>query len=303
MDDSRKKELITLLVPLIESLAHERKLRVLSHFDISSHGSLTKKLEDASDESLLALAESLDIFDLDPTEFMHIESPAANPLLVFASHLHLHQAFVGAVEEYLKKYGVELFVAHKSITPDAIWRQVIVEKLDAAHAGVAFLHSSFGKSDWCSQEVGWLMGRHVRVISLFFSEAPEAFLGERQAIPATNMSVEQVGEAIMDFLTSIDEIRSNLIDSLLNALNVSTTFAQTELIWLRLRGMVNLTVGQCAVLMDALETNSQVYGPRNWAEGRTYREIICDFLESQPGFVGVENRVSYFRANRMDDGF
>jgi hypothetical protein len=43
------------------------------------------------------------------------------PLKVFASHLAAHRGAVSTYSAEFQKYGIELFVAHDSIEPDAVW--------------------------------------------------------------------------------------------------------------------------------------------------------------------------------------
>lgn len=298
MEENRKAQLVSAAIPQIEKLDEFQRDSTLRKFGINSRGVLLEEIDQASDESLLALAEALNLFEPELSEFIFIGSPAENPLLVFASHIHEHQAFVGQVASYLTQYGVELFVAHISISPNSVWRNVIVQKLDISHAGVAFLHSGFKASDWCSQEVGWLLGRHIPITSFYFDEAPLAFLGELQANTATVLTPTEVGVLILEFIKSKTELNSKLIDSLVSALNNSKTYAQTGMIWDQLKLMNNLSVEQCSKLMDALESNTQVYEPHDW-NGGTYRAHICNYLKRQTGYFGVENRVAYFRANRM----
>ncbi len=298
MDVDRKAQLIAAAMPLISNLDEFQRATTLRRFDIYSHGVLIDELGQASDESLLALAEALNLFEPELSDFIFIGSSAENPLLIFASHIHEHQAFVGQVASHLAQFGIELFVAHISIEPNSDWRDVIIQKLDACHAGVVFLHAGFSGRDWCAQEIGWLLGRHAPVTSLHFGEDPQAFLGQWQANTAANLSPTLVAQIILEFVKSKVELNSNLICSLVTALNKSMSYAQTELIWDQLKGLNNLSVGQCSRLMEALENNSQVYEPVD-RKGGTYRGHICDFLDRQVCSYVVENRVAYFRTRRM----
>lgn len=299
MDEDRKARLISAANPLIEKLDEYQRSATLRKFGIYSHGALFEELNRSSDESLLALAEVFNLFEPTPSEFTFVGSPTGEPLLVFGSHIHQHQFFVGQVAEYLAQYGIELFVAHISIEPNSDWRNVIIQKLDTSHVGVAFLHPDFGGRDWCAQEIGWLLGRQVPVTSLHFGEDPKAFLGQWQANAAISLSALEVGLIILNFIKSKPELNSNLIDSLVSALNNSRTYSQTILIWDQLKGLDNLSVTQCSRLMDALEDNNQVYEPHDW-HGGTYRAHICNYLEAQPASFGVANRLAYFRLKRLD---
>lgn len=61
----------------------------------------------------------------------------------------------------------------------------------------------FSKSFWTQQEVGFALGRGVKVISFKMGENPTGFISKHQALPRRNRTAEQIAEEI-DRLLSED---------------------------------------------------------------------------------------------------
>jgi hypothetical protein len=93
-------------------------------------------------------------------------------LRLFMSHLAIHQAEVGKIADRLALYGVDGFMAHTSIEPSAEWQDVIESALRSCDAMAVFLQSGFHESDWCDQEVGFVMARRVPVLPLRYDLNP-----------------------------------------------------------------------------------------------------------------------------------
>lgn len=206
------------------------------------------------------------------------------PLFLFASHLVSQKALVGDVREHLEEWGIRLFVAHDSIEPDQEWHSEIEHALRTSDAGVVFLFPKFIESRWCDQEVGWLLGREVPCYALKFQgEDPYGPLGKKQAFTVKNeMTAAQVGDAILDWLTTKPVLASRLNASLVEALKSSWSFNRTDRVWERLHSATDLRAAEVAGLLTAIRDNDQVYKARN-VEG-PYAELIFKLAVAQPGF-------------------
>lgn len=209
------------------------------------------------------------------------------PLKVFASHLAAHRGVVSTYAAEFQKYGIELFVAHDSIEPDAVWADEIVQSLRTAHCGIVFLHDGFNASGWCDQEVGWLLGRGIPVPVLKFgATAPYGPLGFKQAINVAGRYHEPVVEETLNVLRNSPAIAPNLIESLVVGLERSPNFHTTDLIWMQLRAYRELTTEQTERVLQAAAGNSQVRNAScpGDAMGRTYPVILQEFVESQASY-------------------
>jgi len=215
-------------------------------------------------------------------------SDAATPLVVFASHLAAHKAFVAEVGDELKAWGIKLFVAHVSIEPDSEWELEIRRMLRSSDAGVVFLHPKILESHWCDQEVGWLLGRGVPCLPLKFEGTdPYGFLGKRQAQTMQHdVTSEGVASVVVAWLAMKQELAQRFFSSLIDALGDSPTYRRTDLIWDYLRAASNLDDSQVERLLAALRDNDQVHNANGREAGVTvpYVNLILDLARKQPGY-------------------
>jgi hypothetical protein len=103
-------------------------------------------------------------------------------LHLFISHSAVQRELAGRLREKLKRYFVDGFVAHDSIEFGLEWPGVIIEHLRSCHALLALVSAEFSESQWCDQEVGWVLGRGVPVMSINAGSVPYGFFGSRQAL-------------------------------------------------------------------------------------------------------------------------
>ncbi len=232
--------------------------------------------------------DALDALNTDLTQ-RGIPALAGNEskVLLFASHIAAKKNLVAEVADELASFGVDVFVAHQSIAEGSpSWRIEVFNALRSSDAGVAFLHDGFVTSEWCDQEVGWLLGREIPVVALQFGFAPYGPLGESQAVDARGLTSQTMAARVLDVLDkSVVELSQSLNFSLLDALTKSTSFAMTDLLWERLAPRRNLTVSQARLVLDALQLNSQVSraSEGGW-KGRPYKDVLLDLLKEQPSW-------------------
>ena len=84
-----------------------------------------------------------------------------NMMRLFASHLAVHRAFAGDLQQELLRYGITSFIAHNDIEPSLEWQTQIEMALTTCEALIALLHEKFHASNWTDQEIGFAMGRRV----------------------------------------------------------------------------------------------------------------------------------------------
>lgn len=161
-------------------------------------------LAPASVETILKIAADLEI-DAPIVE----ERPTGLPknwrgtdkFRLFISHISKDKDKAMRLREALAPYKISGFVAHEDIHPTALWEQEIERALHAMDAMVAVHTLGFSKSFWTQQEVGFALGRGVKVISFKMGEDPTGFISKRQALPRRNRTAEQIAEEIDRLLT------------------------------------------------------------------------------------------------------
>lgn len=131
-------------------------------------------------------------------------------LRVFFSHLATQRDAVGETARGLTRYGIDAFVAHDDIEPSREWQDVIEAGLTDCDAMVVFLHSGFGDSKWCDQEVGWAMGRRRPLLPLSFDSNPYGFMGKYQAHKCDKLTPNAVSDAIATWLASTPSLHGRL---------------------------------------------------------------------------------------------
>lgn len=295
MDQSTRIDVIKFIHSALSKLPEPEQELLASEFNLPAardgwmkERPLMERIRLADEDDLLALGSHLSVPTDAAAEAARPEQ-SDGPLVLFASHVSAHRRFVGDVERALATYGITLFVAHDSITPDSDWQDEIMKALDTCHAGVAFLHKGFPSSPWCDQEVGWLLGRGVPVFSLMFDTAPYGPLGKRQAINAGGFDAGQTATAVLDRVVARTELHGPLATALIEGLSRSTNFGITDRVWAKLRDLRTLDTAQCLALVEVISSNPQVAGPAGGYPfsgldgGRPYSDVIPEFIAVQPG--------------------
>lgn len=106
----------------------------------------------------------------------------AGYLRLFLSHVSAHKDAVAKLKSELLDRGISAFVAHEDVTPSSEWQHEIELALNFMDALAALLTPDFHQSNWTDQEIGFALGRGVRVISVNWGANPYGFAGKNQAL-------------------------------------------------------------------------------------------------------------------------
>lgn len=231
------------------------------------------------------------------------DSSDPEPLKLFASHLATQKVIVGGVGDELKRWGIELFVAHDSIEPDLEWQAEIERALRESHAGIVFLFPGFRESAWCDQEVGWLLGREVPCYALKFQDQdPYGPLGKKQAFTVRDeMTSTDIAAAILSWLQTKPGVSSNLDASFVEALKGSRSFRRTDQVWEHLKNASGMGPSQVAGVLTAIRDNDQVYNAHHASadgESGPYAALLFKLALEQPGFSANEDLASEVARSR-----
>jgi len=189
----------------------------LAEYDIEGPEESTDKcvysktaLRGVANNVLLEIAQELDV------DMPRTIAAAANPprnwldttdLRLFVSHTSRHKEKAMRLKECLVPFAISGFVAHEDIHPTLEWQSEIERALNTMDAFIAILTDGFSTSIWTQQEIGYALGRGVKVISFKMGEDPTGFVSKHQALPRRGRTAEEIAtevEAILagDPLTS-----------------------------------------------------------------------------------------------------
>lgn len=176
-------------------------------------GSYTSKWTYAKDalrgvptETLLKIAEELDLSP--PSNARSLVLPrnwiGTQAFRLFISHISADRDKAMRLRTCLQRYGISGFVAHEDIHPTLEWQEEIERALCTMDAFIAIHTRGFSKSVWTQQEVGFALGRGIKVISFKMGEDPTGFIQRRQALARKQRSAEEIAMEI-DKLLAADE--------------------------------------------------------------------------------------------------
>jgi hypothetical protein len=193
----------------------------------------------------------------DPRRFDYLWR--AGHIRVFLSHISAEHEFVSQVSEELRQIGIDGFVAHVSIVPDAVWQDEIENALLSSDAFVGILHPGFSASIWTQQEVGWALGRGIPVQMIRLGEDPVGFRAKRQARNPKNATPWSVASSVAVGLSTHPTLGPTVVDRLVRSLGEASSFVEGREAAERLEDVGTLT----GPVLDAIEAtylaNDQIY--------------------------------------------
>jgi hypothetical protein len=180
-------------------------------------------------------------------------------LRLFVSHLSSNKERMSAMKAELSHWGISAFIAHQDIEPSKEWMSEIEVGLETMEALAAVVEPGFKESDWCSQEVGYALGRKVDIIPLRAGLDPFGFFGKFQGIQIKGRYPKEVAEEIVKLLLRKPKHRDKLFQSMAKAFaNLQSVqkiaFFETLDSW---------SVGTDPQLKSLLETSSLSQHERN----------------------------------------
>jgi|SRR5882724_28296 len=93
--------------------------------------------------------------------------PAATRDIAFISYSTVDKSWGGQIRQTMESLGFSTFIAHDDLKVSEEWQKRILEELQRTDIFIALLSEDFKKSDWCSQELGYIVRvRGVLVIPL-----------------------------------------------------------------------------------------------------------------------------------------
>jgi hypothetical protein len=132
---------------------------------------------------------------------------------LFISHISKDKDKAMRLKDCLAPYGVSGFVAHEDIHPTIEWEREIERALYSMDAFVAIRTAGFSASFWTQQEIGFAVGRGVKVISLRMGEDPTGFISKHQALSRGKRTAEQIAREIDSILSADNQTARRLLEA------------------------------------------------------------------------------------------
>lgn len=156
-------------------------------------------LSGLDDELIIKIAGELDMPEI-TSKGQHVEPPRnwqnTQEFRLFISHVAADKVKATRLKDCLAQYGISGFVAHQDIHPTLEWQTEIERALHTMDAFVSIHTTGFSKSFWTQQEIGFAVGKGVKVISLRMGEDPTGFISKQQALSRGRKTAEEIAEEI-----------------------------------------------------------------------------------------------------------
>ncbi len=186
------------------------------HADKAAYAKAT--MRGVSDNKLIEMANDLEvrtsvneIFSVPPRNW-----PDNSEFRLFISHIAKDKDKATRLRDCLSPYYISGFVAHQDIQPTAEWQIEIERALINMDAFLAIHTAGFSQSFWAQQEVGFAVGRGVKIISLKMDEDPTGFISKRQALSRLNRSADEIAKEVNTLLLQ-DEATASRLQEIIDA--------------------------------------------------------------------------------------
>lgn len=206
---------------------HPRLFRSLSFGDDDYDYCVAQVLDFIFSEDPNMIGEVIDHFDIDlwyqqkdPVKFQKVFAEtkvaaadfwAEGQLKVFISHLSSNKERMSAMKAELAHWGISAFIAHEDIEPSREWMNEVEAGLETMEVLIAVVEPGFKESDWCAQEVGFALGRHIDVIPLRAGLDPFGFFGKFQGVQIKGRVPTDVASEIVRLLLKKPKHRDKLL--------------------------------------------------------------------------------------------
>lgn len=162
-------------------------------------------LGDISDSDLISIANAFEV-SIPSIASLTAEPPGAwkrdDVFRLFISHLATHKDKAKRLKDTLAPYHIAGFIAHEDIVPTREWQKEIERALFTMDAMLTVHTQGFSESIWTQQEIGFALGRGIKVISLRMDEDPKGFISKEQAILRNRRDASKVSAEIASIVAN-----------------------------------------------------------------------------------------------------
>ncbi|MCP4616129.1 MAG: toll/interleukin-1 receptor domain-containing protein [Bradyrhizobium sp.] len=203
--------------PEIDAYLSEFQIETPIPFDDYSKVDYAKAtMRGVADDKLIEMANDLEVrtavnevYLMPPRNW-----PDNSKFRLFISHTSRDKDKATRLRDCLMPYHIAGFVAHQDIHPTAEWQIEIERALANMDAFLAIHTVGFSQSFWTQQEIGFAVGRGVKIISFKMGEDPTGFISKRQALPRLNRSAEEVAKEVNGLLLGDETTAARLKEAI-----------------------------------------------------------------------------------------
>ncbi len=171
-------------------------------------------LQNVESNTLIRIAQELDL-DIPRSHGAATTGPrnwkGTKDFRLFISHISKDKDKATRLKTCLAPYAINGFVAHEDIHPTLEWQNEIERALCVMDAFIAIHTRGFSASFWTQQEIGFAVGRGVKIISFKMGEDPTGFISKQQALARRQRSAEDIAKEIDALLSADDQTSAKLL--------------------------------------------------------------------------------------------
>ena len=147
---------------------------------------------------------------------------------IFVSYSALDKKIASQIKKLLKKYGLNVFLAHDDIEPSEEWIERILIELKSCDVFIPLLTEHFDESNWTDQETGFVLARDIPIIPLKLSVDPHGFISKFQALKIDLRNLEVAIEKLTKTIASKPKLKKVFRDALIKKFGNSDTFQEAK---------------------------------------------------------------------------
>lgn len=192
------------------------------------------------------------------------------PRLAFISHHHEDVAVANSLVTPLANFGFSSFLAHRDLQAGGDWIDEIKQKLRESAVLIAIITSSFLRSDWTDQEVGFAIGRDVPVVPVMRGSTPYGFLSSIQGVnwkdydhggrrPDGGWTYEERAEQEATLGRALLNRGAVDLRQFAQCLEHSTSWSATQCLVRTIGDFSSLAPADFEALAEACATNQEIY--------------------------------------------
>ena len=232
------------------------KLSPSLYFQSADKSFTIPMVKDLSDDDLMELANHLEVQFPSGISRYHREP---GRFRLFISHISAHKVEANELKASLDAFCIDGFVAHEDLEPTTEWQDEIESALWRSDALVALIHEGFSESRWTDQEVGFALGRGLKVLPVRCGKDPYGFIGKYQGIPGNGGDMRVLAGTLFDLLAASAQTKRSLGLGIGYALRHSSSFDGTRTACRLLKsGAFDLSLLDLKELIRASFANPQV---------------------------------------------